>query len=112
MLSHFDLFAMSCLRSASTGVPGTILWVSVGEPTTSEDLGPRLWVVLGDSLSPEHLENAVIVRLTSPREGLGPLSPDIAGHVVRFIEMNTAILLRYWNAEISTREMLDRMERT
>jgi hypothetical protein len=108
---HFDLFAMSNLRSKSTGVPGTVIWVSAGEPSGDGCLlGPRLWVVLGDSLSPEPLKDAVVVRLTSPPQVLGTLPSGISDQVVSFIDRNGVVLLAYWHAEISTREMLDLLE--
>jgi hypothetical protein len=101
---------MSNLRSTETGVAGTVIWVSAAEPSGDELLGPRLWVVLGDDLSPEHLEDAEVVPLTSPPDLWRKLPPKIAWAVGRFIEANRFILLRYWNAEISTREMLDALE--
>ena len=71
---------------------------------------PRLWVVLGISLSPENLKTAVIVSLTSPPEVRGELPPEVAEQVARFVDKNREALLRYWNAEIGTREMLDALE--
>lgn len=96
---------MSNLGPKTTGIPGVVLWVSV------DDGGfPRLWVVLSASFSPEHLKTAVIVTSTSPPEVRGELPPEVAEQVARFVDKNREALLRYWNAEIGTREMLDLLE--
>ena len=108
----FDLFAMSNLGSSTTGVAGAVLWVSSGDPSGDHHhVGPRLWVVLGDTINPKALADAVIVKLTDPPDVLGTLPPEVAGQVTRFIEANLVVLLDYWDTAISTREMLDLLKR-
>jgi len=108
---RFDLFQLSNLRSQDTGIAGAVIWVSAGEPDGVEcHLGPRLWIVVGEDLSPVNLKNAVFVTLTTLPKLTGTLPPKIADQVMRFIEKNRSVLLAYWHAEISTREMLDRLE--
>lgn len=105
--SAFDLFAMSNLRAPETGVAGIVIWVSAGEPAGAAYLGPRLWVVIGDSLHPDGLKHAVIVRLTCPPDVLGELPREFADQVASFVSTNRDVLLRHWDADIATREMLD-----
>jgi len=107
----FDGFRLSCFRSATTGVAGTIIWVSCGEPTDTEDLGPRLWVVVGSTLGPEGLADCASVRLSNPPEVLGELPPAVAGQAMKFVDKHRDALVRHWNGEIATREMLDDLER-
>ena len=110
-MSLFDLFMMSCLRSTDTGVTSTVIWVSSGEPDDSgHHQGPRLWVLLGDSLLPESLTDAVCVKLTSTADMLGPLPFEVAKDVASFVKENLAVLLSYWDGEISSRDMLDLLE--
>jgi hypothetical protein len=65
--------------------------------------------VLGHDLSPERLDDAVVVPLTSPPGPWRKLPPKIARALGSFIERNRPVLLAYWDARISTSEMLDRL---
>ena len=104
----FQLEAMSNLRSRTTGVEGTVIWVSAGEfAGVDSQHGPRLKVVLGDKITTEGLKHAVSVRLTTPPEVLGKLPGKVTRQVVEFVEKNRDVLLRHWNGEIDTKEMLD-----
>jgi len=76
----FDLFAMSNLRSKTTGIEGVVL---SSKPS---------WV-------------AVSVRLTTPPEVLGNLPGDIKKQVTRFVALNHEVLLRHWMGEIDSIEM-------
>jgi hypothetical protein len=107
-----DMFAMSNLRSTDTGVEGAVIWVSVGE-FAGADLqhGPRIKVLQGNKITKDGLKDAVSVRLTDPPEVLGTLPAKLERQVVAFVNRNRDTLLRYWNEEISTREMLDLIER-
>ena len=108
----FDLFVMSNLRATTTGVVGAVIWVSAGEfaRPTSKD-GPRIVVVPGDRIASQRLKDGVTVRLTEPPEVLGDLPRDIEEQAVRFVAKNRAVLLRYWSGALSTREMLDLIEK-
>jgi hypothetical protein len=82
--------------------------VSCGEFAGADlQYGPRIKVMLGEKLTLEGLDEAVSVRLTDPPEVLGRLPSKIKGHVIRFVHQNRDILLRHWNGEIDTKEMLD-----
>ena len=107
-----DMFAMSNLRSTDTGVEGAVIWVSVGE-FYGVDLqhGPRIKVLQGSKITKEGLMDAVSVRLTDPPQILGDIPAKMERQIVAFINLNRNTLLKYWNEEISTREMLDLIER-
>ena len=47
------------------------------------------------------------VRITDPAEFLGDLPGKTKKQVVKFVDDNRDTLLRYWNGDLSTREMLD-----
>jgi hypothetical protein len=107
----FDGFRMSCFGSTTTGVVGTIIWVSVGEPTDAEDLGPRLWVVLGAEIRPQGLNDSASVRLSIPPEVLGELPATVRTQAVAFVRRNRIALLRHWKGRIDTKEVCDLLER-
>ena len=103
---------LSVLRGTETGVTGAVVWFAAGEFDDSDRyLGPRLLVVLGDDIRSERLTSAVSVRLASPPYVVGVLPPDVARQVESFVGANRDVLLRHWDAEIDTRETLDRLER-
>lgn len=107
-----DLFALSCFRSKTTGVDGTVIWVSCGEFGGGDFRhGPRIKVVLGDHIKTEGLQDAVSVRLTSPPEVLGKLPGKVSRQAVEFVSRNRSVLLRHWAGEIDTKEMSDLLER-
>jgi hypothetical protein len=73
-----NLFVLSNLRSTTTGIQGAVIWVAAGEFAGADTgLGPRLLVVLGDSIAPDRLTNALNVRLTDAPEALGDLPADM-----------------------------------
>jgi hypothetical protein len=110
-LAGLQLFAMSNLRSTEAGVAGAVIWVSAGEFAEADShLGPRIMVVLGDSIAAERLKHAVSVRLTDPPEVLGDLPAGVRQQVVTFCVVNRDVLLRHWRGGLSTREMLDLLE--
>ncbi|MFI5298984.1 MAG: hypothetical protein ACHREM_12880 [Polyangiales bacterium] len=47
------------------------------------------------------------VTITAPPEVLGDLPGKTEQQVVQFVELNRDTLLRYWDGELSTKEMLD-----
>lgn len=108
---RFLLEAMSNLTVKDTGVEGAVIWVSAGEFYGADpQRGPRLKVMLGEKLSPDGLRDAASVTLTKPPRVLGRLPSKVRGQVVSFVNMNRDVLLRAWNGEIDTSEMLDLLE--
>jgi len=110
--ASIDLFLLSNLCPTETGVAGAVIWVSCGEFASGDpEQGPRLIAVLGERIRTEGLKDATTVRLTDPPEVLGALPGEIERAVVKFAEMNRGTLLRYWDGQLSTRELLDLMKR-
>jgi hypothetical protein len=109
-MTCYDLFLFSNLRPTGTGVDGAVIWVSAGEFEGAKH-GPRIKVVLGEKLTTEGLREAASVRLTDPPQVMGILPVKIKKKVLHFVNRNQDVLLRYWNTELSTREMLDLIER-
>jgi hypothetical protein len=106
------LEVLSVLRSTDTGVRGVVLWIAAGEfDDGGRPLGPRLLLVLGESIRANGLKHAVSVRLTRPPEVLGILPPGVAHQVERFVAVNRDALLGHWRGEIDTRETLDLLAR-
>jgi len=112
VLSRFRLEAMSNLRSKVTGVENTIIWVSSGEFSGSNiQHGPKIKVALGNKITDETLANAISIQLTDPPQVLGTLPGEIKKQAVEFVSKNRDTLLHYWNKEIDTAEMLERLEK-
>jgi len=110
--ARFNLFAMANLRPQDSGVEGAIIWVSAGE-FSGVDIqhGPRIKVVVGNKLTTEGLKDSVPVRIATPPEVLGALPGNIKKQVIQFVNKNREILLQHWRGEISSREVLDRIEK-
>ena len=107
-----NLFVLSNLRSKTTGIKGAVIWVAGGEfGDGNADLGPRLLVVPGDDIAADRLKGAVTVRLTDPPQVVGMLPPHVDGRVASFVARNRVVLLSHWTGALSTREMLDALER-
>ncbi|MGO8995714.1 MAG: hypothetical protein ACLQVI_20580 [Polyangiaceae bacterium] len=107
-----NIFILANLTAAETGVDGAVMWVSAGEfSNAGAEQGPRVMVARGPRISRDRLEEAVVVRLSEPPEVLGGLAPEMERQVVAFVAQNRTVLLRYWDGAISTRELLDLLER-
>jgi hypothetical protein len=111
VVAQFLLEAMSNLPSQDTGVDGAVIWVSVGE-FSGADLqhGPRVKVVPGNKITTENMQSAASVTITDPPRVLGSLPGKLRRKVVAFVTLNRDTLLRYWNGELSTREMLAQIQ--
>jgi len=108
----YNIFAMSNLRPKDSGVDGVVIWVSTGDFEGKRSKhGPRIKVILGTKTSVDLLNSAPSVTLTSSPAILnGTLPPDIKKHVFVFIKLNLDVLLRYWNGDIGTKEMVDQIK--
>lgn len=100
---------LSNLRGAEVGLDGMALWFSCGEfeSARASAHGPRVIVVPGTALAIDSLEHGVAITLTEPPEVLGELPTELRERAVRFIRLNRLVLLRHWNQEIDTRQVLD-----
>ncbi|MFI5301052.1 MAG: hypothetical protein ACHREM_23460 [Polyangiales bacterium] len=103
---------MSNLRRRDTGIDGVVVWVSSGEFGGDDSKhGPRIEVSRGAEVTSESRRNAVSVTIANPPEFLGELPSDTEQHVALFVTTNREVLLRYWHGEISTREVLDLIQK-
>lgn len=110
---HENAGFLSCsLGPETTGVEGAVVWMFGGEPTRDEsELGPRILVVGGETLTLEGLANAVAVRLSSPPEVVGMLPRRVAIQAVALVDANRELLRRYWQGEMATGDALDLLVR-
>lgn len=105
-------FLSSTLRSGDTGVEGTVIWFFAGEFTRYEaQHGPRIQVSLGATLTLESLADSVGVTITSPPRVLGTLPGEVVAQLLGFIEKNRRPLLRYWQGEMATSDVLELLVR-
>jgi len=110
-LKKIEIYAMSNLVPADTGIKGVVLWVSAGEFEGKEcKHGARIKVVVGSKITAEGLKNSTTVTLTNPPKVIGELPARIEKKVIDFVNVNRSVLLKYWKNKISTREMLENIE--
>lgn len=108
----FDTFAMANLRPDDTGVKGTIIWVSEGEfGGAAAQHGPRIKVYVGSKATADARYKAISVKITDPPVFTDGLPGDIKRMVTKFIEANRQVLLQYWEGELSTSELLSRIQK-
>ena len=107
-----DTFAMANLPARDTGVDGAVIWVAEGEFGGADSQhGPRVRVVPGTKITSEGLGDAVSITLTEPPRVLGTLPGRVRKLALEFVRKNREVLRRYWNNDLSTREMLDALVR-
>jgi hypothetical protein len=112
LVARFLFEAMSNLPPVDTGVAGAVIGVSSGEFVGAKSPhGPRIKVVLGTKITAEGLADAATVTITEPPRVIGTLPGKVKKQPISFVSLNRAVLLRYWRNEVSTRQMLDGLER-
>ena len=111
-LSKIEIYAMSNLVYADTGIKGVVLWLSAHWITGEFDVihGAKIKVVLGSKITAKGLKNSTTVTLTDPPKVIGELPAKIEKKVIDFVNINRSVLLKYWKNKISTREMLENIE--
>jgi len=105
--AKWDAFAMSNLRSRTTGIQGAVIWISTGTSSGGKKLqhGPRVKVTLGETASVSKGSASVSVG-TNPRVLAGTLPAKIEKDVLAWVRLNQNALTRYWNDELETAEVL------
>ncbi len=93
-----DLFEMANLFPRTTGLPMTV-WVSP-RGSARHDVRIKVNVTHGNHMSPANTAG-VGVR-PAPHLIAGRLSPDDERAVFRWMLLNTAALVSYWEGEIDT----------
>lgn len=100
-----DLFEMANLYPRTTGLPVTV-WVSP-RGQARHDARVKVSTRPGDRMD---LANTAIVSIRpSARLVEGDLATDHLRAVGRWIELNQACLLQYWDGEIDAAELIGRL---
>jgi hypothetical protein len=97
-----DLFEMANLFPLTTGLPMTI-WVSP-RGSARHDVRVKVNVTHGNQMNPAN--TAVVGVRPSPHVIAGNLSPNDEQAVCRWISLNTAALVAYWQGEIDTAQLI------
>lgn len=96
-----DIFEMSNLATHDTGL-GWVVWVSTD--INKRHSRPRLKVTGSD-------QQRYPVSIDDPIEYLATPAPGVSAkdfqNLASFIQLNRDLLLRYWRAEIGTKEMVN-----
>ena len=101
--SEDELFEMANFHPRTTGL-GFVVWFS-GDPVARHHR-PRGKVRVGDDFYPFSLD-APIEWLATPAPGINSKS---FAELARFVELNRAVLLAYWNGQIDTSELASRLQ--
>jgi hypothetical protein len=99
-------FEMANLRPKSTGLP-MVIWVS---ECGRAKHGPRIKVSLNPG-EKSNMDDTVSVTIAdSPQVIGGSLASSDLKSVTRYIEVNREVLLEFWNGEIDTIELAQRLQ--
>ena len=98
------LWEMANLYSTETGLNGLVVWVSGGGDKLQH--GPRVKVVRGNKFRPE-LSSTVPLTGVPRLIGNTEMTQDEFAQLVKWINKNRKTILKYWNDEISTKQMVD-----
>jgi hypothetical protein len=104
-----DLFEMSNLRKKFTGLPVNI-YVSSGGSVNKRH-GPRIKVMnsLSDRYDPHDTISVMLKKDITQDDvvGYSRLSPDVINEIRDYINMHYDTLMKYWNDEIATDELIE-----
>ena len=102
-----DIFHMTNLSPRMTGLPMSV-WVSP-RGNARHDVRIKVNMTHGRQMS---VDNTAVVALRPvPRVVAGRLSRDDRNLVYDWIRLNYEVILAYWNEEIETDELIDRLKR-
>lgn len=103
-----ELFEMSNLRKVDTGLPVNI-YVSSGGSTNHQH-GPRLKAMITSSDKFNHNETiSIMLKKDITKDdviGYGKISNETLNKLRDYINLNYDILMKYWNDEIGTVQMI------
>lgn len=102
-----DLFEMANLYPRTTGLPVTV-WVS---PKGGARHEARIKVSTGPGNRMEPGNTAVVAIRPAPALLHGELPPEHLQPVLRWMGLNKAVLMDYWNGEIDTAELVARLRK-
>ena len=89
---------MANLFPATTGLPMTV-WVSP-RGNARHDLRIKVHMTHGNQMNPAN--TAVVAVRPAPRLIAGRLTPEDERGVFRWVSLNTAALVAYWDGQIDT----------
>jgi len=102
-----DTFHMTNFTPRMTGLPMSV-WVSP-RGNARHDVRIKVNMTHGRQMS---IDNTAVVALRPvPRVVAGRLSPDDRRLVYDWIGLNYEVILAYWDEEIETDELIDRLKR-
>jgi hypothetical protein len=101
-----DLFEMANLFPVTTGLPMTV-WVSP-RGNARHDVRVKVHMTHGNQMNPAN--TAVVAVRPSPRVVAGRLSPDDERGVFRWVALNEAALVSYWDGKIDTIQLGHRLQ--
>ena len=102
-----DIYQLMNLPPRMTGLP-MVVWVSQ-RGNARHDVRIKVNMTHGRQMS---IDNTAVVALCPvPRVVAGRLSPDDRRLVYDWIGLNYEVILAYWNEEIETDELIDRLKR-
>lgn len=102
-----DFFLMANLRPKNTGLP-MVVWVS-HRGHARHDARVKVCRTPGDRMDADDL--AVVGIRPSPELIEGPLDSGSLKLVQRWISLNEAALLAYWDGEIDTADLLQALKK-
>jgi len=102
-ISENELFEMANFHPRTTGLH-FVVWFS-GDPIARHHR-PRGKVRIGDEFYPFSLD-APVEWLAAPAPGI---SSKAFAELTRFVELNRATLLAYWNGQIDTSELASQLQ--
>lgn len=108
----YEVFAMANLSAKTTGVSGTVIWVSAGEFEGKKSVhGARIKVVEGTAMTSAGLDKAAVITISdTPEIKYGKLKKKTLTLVSAFIVANKQALLAYWKGKIDTSELVSRLK--
>jgi hypothetical protein len=101
-----DLFEMANLFPRTTGLPMTV-WVS---PRGNARHAVRIKVNMAHGNQMSVTNTAVVGVRPAPHLIAGQLSPDDQRAVFQWVSINTAALIAYWDGQIDTIELGNRLQ--
>lgn len=103
-----DLYEMANLGPNTTGIQDIVIWVNGGVDKLQH--GPRIKVVKGSKWRSD--QSSTIPLTGVPRViGNAPITQDDFALIVKWIDLNRDLLIRYGNNEMDTAEFIQQLRR-
>jgi hypothetical protein len=107
-----DLFEMSNIRKSESGLPVNIYVSSGGSVNTRH--GPRIKIMTnsGNKFNPHQTVSVMLKRDITDEDVIGyeKVLPGVLNSVKQYVNLNFDVLMAYWNDEIGTYELIQRLK--